>query len=234
MRKLSSLTIFFPFLNDEGTVEKAISDAYFYGKRVSQDLEIIAIHGGKSSDDTLEKIKDEKRRHSGLIIIDKTDNKEGYAVIKHGFYKASKDWVFYSDGDLQYHLDDLEKLVEEQERTGADVINGYKTGRGDNFLRNLAGTSYSYFSKLIFDLPIRDVDCDFRLIRRSFFDKFKLEERGSSILPELIKKLEKNGARFSEVLVKHSKRTYGKSNYNIISLTFEKLLGDLKLRLKEL
>src|SRR5207248_636128 len=103
MKKLSSLTIFFPFLNDEGTVAKAISDAYFYGQHVAQKLEVIAIHGGRSHDKTLSEIKKQKKIHSDLIVIDKTENNEGYAVIKHGFAKASKDWVFYTDGDLQYH-----------------------------------------------------------------------------------------------------------------------------------
>lgn len=232
MHKLKSLTIFFPFLNDEGTVEKAIKDAYFYGKRAALDLEVIAIHGGASIDKTFEVIKEQKKKHKDLIIIDKSDNDEGYAVIKYGFKKASKDWVFYTDGDLQYDLNDLPKLVLEQRKTGADVVNGYKTQREDNLLRRFAGSGYKLFTKLLFNPPIKDVDCDFRLIRKGLLDKIELNRRDSSITTELITKLEEAGAKFTQIPVSHYKRSYGKSNYNVFGLFAEKFVGDIKLRIK--
>lgn len=232
LHKLKSLTIFFPFLNDEGTVAKAISDAYFYGKRVAFDIEVIAIHGGKSKDKTLEAIKKQKRKHKDLVIINKTDNLEGYAVIKYGFIKASKDWVFYTDGDLQYHLDELPKLIAEQQRTGADVVNGYKLKREDSLLRRLGGSSYKLFTRILFNLPIRDLDCDFRLIRRGFINRIKLNCQGSSVTSELIKKLELAHAKFAEIPVTHYRRVYSISNYNVIDLFIEKFIGDVKLKLK--
>lgn len=230
---LKSLTIFFPFYNDEGTVGRQIRLAYDVGKKFTKDLEVIAIHGGSSKDKTLQKIKDLEKEFPKLVLIDKSDNAEGYAVIKHGFKKAGKEWVFYTDGDAQYHLEeDLEKLIKKQIKTNADVVNGYKKNREDGFIRTLLGGCYKIFSKKLFNLPIRDIDCDFRLIRKSFLDKFELESTDSSILPELIKKLEISKAKFSEVEVSHYRRTYGKSSYATTALLKEKLIGDIRLYLK--
>ena len=230
---LESLTIFFPFYNDEGTVGRQIRLGFEIGKKFTNDLEVIAIHGGNSTDQTFQKIKEIKKEFPELILIDKTKNTEGYAVIKHGFKNASKEWVFYTDGDAQYHLEeDLDKLIKKQLKTNADIVNGYKKNREDGFFRTFLGGCYKIFSKKLFNLPIRDVDCDFRLIRKSFLDKFELESTDSTILPELIKKLEISKATFSEVAVSHYRRAYGKSSYTAMDLLKEKLIGDIRLYLK--
>lgn len=233
MNKLKSLTIFFPFLNDEGMVRRQIHLGFNIGKNLTNDLEIIAIHGGKSKDNTYTIIKEMKKIYPKLIVINKNNNKEGYAVIKHGFKNATKEWIFYTDGDAQYHLEeDLPRLVQKQFESGADIVNGYKKKRNDHFLRRLCGFAYAKLSKIIFQLPIRDVDCDFRLIRRRYLDKINIESHDSSILPEMIKKLQLAGAKFTEVAVSHYSRAYGTSNYNVFLLFKEKLISDLKLYLK--
>lgn len=228
-KKLKSLSLFFPFFNDAGTVKKQIDAAYYYGSQVSSDLEVIAIHGGASRDNTLNEIYRQQRRYHDLILIDKTDNQEGYAVIKHGFRQASKEWIFYTDGDAQYHLNDLEKLVIKQQETGADVVNGYKRARRDSGWRRILGEGYRIAAQVCFRLPIRDVDCDFRLIKRRWLKKINLEGRNSSILVELIKKLEAVGASFAEVPVNHYPRIYNKSNYTVFHLLSEKLIGDTQV-----
>lgn len=232
MKKLNSLTIFFPFYNDEGTVIKQIESAYRVGGTLTDKLEVIAINGGASKDNTYSKILEAQKLFPTLKIIDKKDNKEGYAVIKHGFLNATKDWVFYTDGDAQYSMDELPLLVSAQIETNADVVNGYKTRRGDGFVRFFLGDMYARFSRFIFELPIRDTDCDFRLIRKSLMDQITLVSTDSSILGELIKKLELVGAKFVEVGVSHFDREYGISNYTPFDLFREKLIGDIKLYFK--
>ncbi|OGK14744.1 hypothetical protein A3H80_04580 [Candidatus Roizmanbacteria bacterium RIFCSPLOWO2_02_FULL_37_19] len=230
MEKLKSLTIFFPFLNDEGTVERQISYAYKIGKRITKNLEVIALHGGPSTDNTMGRILQMKEIYPDLIVIDKFRNTEGYAVIKHGLFSASKDWIFYTDGDAQYRLEkDLPKLIKKQKETGVDVVNGYKKRRKDSFWRIFLGNIYAHFSKTLLQLPIRDVDCDFRLIRTEYIKKIQLESRNASILPELIIKLQLIGARFAEIPVSHYTRVWGKSNYTIASLAKEKIIGDFRL-----
>lgn len=227
MKKLNSLTIFFPFYNDEGTVKKAIHDAYLYGNKLALKVEVIAIHGGPSKDNTYKEILKQKKTYKDLVIIDKSDNWESYAVIKYGFMKATNEWVFYTDGDLQYNLNDLEKLVKLQQKTGADIANGKKNGRGDNLLRVVLGGSYKIFSKVFFRLPIDDLTCDFRLIRRDYLKKITLEAHDASILLELIKKLEFAGAKFAQIGVGHYNRQYGSTTYNMSKLLKERIIGDL-------
>lgn len=229
MIKLKSLTVFFPFYNDAGTVEKALKDAYDYGNQLTEHLEVIAIHGGRSKDNTWQMILKQKKKYKDLIVIDKSDNTEGYAVIKYGFQSASKDWVFYTDGDLQYNIADIKKLIEKQSQTNADVVNGYKINRADNFIRVLLGELYKIFVRVILKPPIRDVDCDFRLIRKELLNKIRLESYNASVTAELVKKLQLAGAKFAEVPVKHYKRRYGKSTFNIWKLLIEKIIGDIKI-----
>ena len=233
-QQLSSLSIFFPFLNDEKTVERQIKFAYQVGQQVAKTVEVIALHGGASKDNTWRKILAIKKKYPKLKVIDKSDNREGYAVIKYALIKAKNDWVFYTDGDAQYHLEEnLIDLVNKYFATGADVINGYKLNRSDHWMRVVLGKLYAYVSKFVFELPIRDADCDFRLIRRNYLDKISLEARDSSILPEMIKKLELAGAEFAEVGVHHYSRIWGTSNYATPwVLLKEKLIGDIKMYFK--
>jgi len=228
----TSLSIFFPFFNDEGTVEIQIKNAYEIGHQLTDDLEVIAIHGGNSSDKTWENILKMKKIYPKLIVIDKKDNTEGYAVIKYGFLESTKDYVFYTDGDYQYHLEkDLIPLAKKMVESNADVANGYKKRRSDNVVRKFLGKGYSYFSKYVFELPIKDTDCDFRIIKQTFLKRIQLESKNASILPELIKKLHLLGAKFVEMPVSHFDRVYGVSNYTSFSLLKEKLVGDFKLYL---
>lgn len=230
MKKLKSLTIFFPFFNDEGTVETQIVAAFNTAPIIALDFEVIALHGGDSHDNTYQEIIRMKRKYPQLRVLDIRNNTEGYAVIKHGFTASKKEWVFYTDGDAQYHLEpDLRRLVEKQRSTGVDVVNGYKKNRRDNALRVFFGKLYSHLAQKIFSLPIRDVDCDFRLIRGSCLKEIILTSTHSSILPELIIKLKKAGARFAEIPVQHFPRVYGTSNYTLTSLIKEKIVGDIKL-----
>lgn len=226
---LPSLTIFFPFFNDAGTVYQLITQAYFFGGQISADVEVIAIHGGASKDHTFDEILKAKAKHPDLVVLDHSDNKDGYGVIRHGFQAATKEWVFYTDGDAQYQLGDLQKLVEDAKETGADVINGFKIQRRDQWLRVLLGKGYQFFCRFFFRLPIRDIDCDFRLMRRKFLQDIPFKGGGASILPELILNLQRRGAKFSEVPVSHYSRVYGRSNYSATKLFLEKLFGDFRL-----
>lgn len=226
---LPSLTIFFPFFNDAGTVNALITQAYFFGRQVSENVEVIAIHGGASKDHTFDEILKAKAKYPELVVLDHSDNRDGYGVIRHGFQAATKEWVFYTDGDAQYQLDDLQKLVEDAKESGADVINGFKIQRRDQWLRVLLGKGYQFSCRFFFHLPIRDIDCDFRLMRRQYLQNIPFKGGGASILPELILNLEKRGAKFSEVAVSHYPRVYGRSNYSATKLFLEKLIGDFTL-----
>jgi len=216
-------------MNDAGTVAEQIDAAYEVGGTLTDNLQVIAVHGGASTDNTFDEIKRMKTVYPSLFIVDKTDNWERYAVIKYGFAACTNEWIFYTDGDAQYSLNELPLLVKKQIETNADVVNGYKKKRGDGFVRALLGNAYAKLSTFIFELPIRDTDCDFRLIKKTVMDKITLESHDSSILAEMLKKLELVKAKFAEIPVSHFDRKYGTSNYKPLDLFKEKLFGDLTL-----
>jgi len=98
-------------------------------------------------------------------------------------------------------------------RPGVDVVNGYKSKRADSFHRVVIGKIYNRTARLLFRLPIRDVDCDFRLIRREAVQGIgRISTSGAACL-EMIRKLKTNGAVFAEVEVSHYPRIHGRSQF---------------------
>jgi hypothetical protein len=94
-----------------------------------------------------------------------------------------------------------------------DVVNGYKISREDNRGRKAVGAMYNRVARFIFRLPIRDVDCDFRLVRRSAIDRISLGLSSGAICVELVRKLKSAGCTFREVPVHHYPRIHGKSQF---------------------
>ncbi|MEI6327523.1 MAG: glycosyltransferase family 2 protein [Candidatus Roizmanbacteria bacterium] len=226
--RLTSLTIFFPFYNDAGTVLEQIKDAYRVGGEVSQKLEVIAIHGGKSKDETEMKLNEAKILFPDLQIFDESQSDKGYAVIAIGLKKATSEWVFYTDGDRQYHVDDLKSLIETQFQTGAQMVNGYKEIRHDSWTRRLAGDLYARIMRVVLRLPVRDPDCDFRLISTALLIDWQPLATGAAIIQDLLIHLRNKSVRLSEVPVHHFGRTYGKSNYTVWKLTKETVSGMIR------
>jgi glycosyltransferase involved in cell wall biosynthesis len=137
----------------------------------------------------------------------------GYGgALRVGFASATKDLIFYTDGDAQYDPREL-KLLLPALRDDVDVVNGWKIDRSDPLHRKIIGRVYHHTVKLLFGFKLRDVDCDFRLIRREVFEVVDLESDSGTICLELVKKLQDAGYRFAEVPVHHYHRTYGESQF---------------------
>jgi len=75
------------------------------------------------------------------------------------------------------------------------------------------GRVYHHTVKLLFGLKVRDVDCDFRLMRRRIFDVVRLEKDSGVICLEMMKKFQDAGFRVAEHPVSHYHRAYGKSQF---------------------
>jgi glycosyltransferase involved in cell wall biosynthesis len=212
MTKLPSLTIFFPCYNDGGTIATMIIRGMQVAQTVSDDFEILVINDGSQDDSAL--ILDEMARlYPARIRVMHEERPSGYGgVLRKGFASSRKEWIFYTDGDAQYDPRELTVLVESL-GSGVDMVNGYKIKRRDPFHRVWIGLAYQYFVKLAFGLVIRDVDCDFRLLRRSMLDALRLESRSGTITFEMVKKIQDAGFRISEAPVHHYYRQYGVSQF---------------------
>jgi glycosyltransferase involved in cell wall biosynthesis len=145
-------------------------------------------------------------------IIHHPQNRGYGGALRTGFSSSTKDWIFYTDGDAQYDPREIKKLVEVI-GPEVDLINGWKIERQDPLHRIIIGRIYQHIIRLAFSLKLKDVDCDFRIMRRAIFDKVELTEDSGVICVELMKKIQDAGFHLNETPVHHFHRAYGKSQF---------------------
>ncbi len=206
-----SISVFFPAYNDAGTIPSMVMAALMTLRKITDDYEVIVVNDG-SIDYTPEVLDELARLYPGEVRVIHHPQNRGYGgALQTGFANATKEWVFYTDGDAQYDPRELALLWERARKGDVDWVNGYKIGRSDPWIRIVLGRLYHWTVKLLFNLKVRDVDCDFRLIHRSALDRIQLESTTGAICLELVKKLQDTGARLAEVPVHHYHRAYGRS-----------------------
>ena len=226
MKKLESISAFFPAYNDAATISSMVIATLLTLPKVTDDYEVIVVNDG-SPDHTGEMLGELARVYPQVRIITHEKNRGYGGALRSGFAAATKSWIFYTDGDAQYDPRELPRLVAAV--TGdCDVVNGYKIERFDPLHRVVIGRLYHHIVRLLFGFRLRDVDCDYRLIRRAVFDKVSLDSTSGTICLELVKKLQDLGFRFKEVPVHHYHRAHGKSqffNFPRLIKTAKQLMG---------
>jgi glycosyltransferase involved in cell wall biosynthesis len=175
------------------------------------DAEVIVIDDG-STDASPYVLADLEVSEPMLRVVTHPHNRGYGGALISGFGAATKQWVFYTDGDGQFDPTELELLVQ-RATDDVDVVQGFKLRRADNVARRVVGRVYHWGVSLAFGLKIRDTDCDFRLIRRASLDRLRLVHTTGVICVELVRKLQDSGARFTQVGVHHYPRVYGKSEF---------------------
>ena len=210
-KRISSISAMFPAYNDAGTIPSMVLTALIALRQVTDDYEVIVTNDG-SGDHTGRVLDEMAQRYPELRVIHHPKNRGYGATLRTGFSAATKEWVFYTDGDAQYNPLEMVSLVEGL-KEDIDVVNGYKIARNDPLERKIIGRLYHHIVKLAFGFKLRDVDCDFRLIRRSIFDNVELESDSGTICLEMVKKFQDAGYKFAEVPVSHYHRQYGVSQF---------------------
>src|SRR5687767_3675047 len=193
---MPGLTTFFPCYNDAATIGSLVAAADVVASEYTDDYEIIVVDDG-SVDTSRQLLRQLQLKYPRLRLVFHDRNRGYGAALRSGFSQATKDLVFYTDGDGQYDVFELRRLLPIMQ-DGVDVVNGYKIMRHDPFHRIVIGTFYFRLMRLLFNFHTRDVDCDFRLLRRRVFDTITLEHNSGVICVELVKKLELAGFRFAE------------------------------------
>jgi glycosyltransferase involved in cell wall biosynthesis len=203
--------VFFPAYNDSGTIASLVITALQTARQLTPDFEVIIVNDGSA--DATGRIADELARTYPEVRVVHHPKNRGYGgALQSGFAAASRDLVFYTDGDAQY--DPAEMVVLWRALADdVDVVNGYKISRSDPLHRIVLGRVYHHTVKLLFGLQVRDVDCDFRLMRRSIFNTVSLEKNSGVICLEMMKKIQDAGFRISEVPVHHYHRAHGRSQF---------------------
>jgi glycosyltransferase involved in cell wall biosynthesis len=206
-----SITAFFPAYNDQHTIEGIVRTTAEEIGKVTNDFEILVVNDG--SKDQTGVILDRLAQELPYLRVIHHNKNMGYGnALISGFRSAGKDLIFYTDGDGQYDVREIHKLLAKL-APDIDLVNGYKIRRADAWYRIWLGTLYRLAMNRLFKLSIRDVDCDFRLFRRYIFQRISLESPSGLICVEMAKKFELAGFRMTEVPVSHYPRKYGRSEF---------------------
>ena len=206
-----SLSVFFPAYNDSGTIASLVISARQTAASLTDDFEVIVVNDG-SADATAQIVDELARTYPEVRVVHHARNRGYGAALRSGFAAATRELVFYTDGDAQYDPSEM-SILWRALRSDVDLVNGYKISRSDPRHRILIGRLYHHTVKLLFGLQVRDVDCDFRLMRRSIFDRVSLETSSGVICLEMMKKVQDAGFSVAEVPVHHYHRVYGKSQF---------------------
>jgi glycosyltransferase involved in cell wall biosynthesis len=207
----AGLSVFFPAYNDSGTIASMVIRAVRAAGALTPDFEVIVVDDG-SADGTAEIADELARTYPQVRAVHHSINRDYGAALQTGFRSATKELIFYTDGDAQYDPAEL-ALLWERMTPNVDLVNGYKISRSDPLHRVIIGRIYHYIVSTLFGLKLRDVDCDFRLMRRTIFERINLEKTSGIICVEMMKKIQDGGFKVVEVPVHHYHRAYGRSQF---------------------
>jgi len=209
--KFPSLSVFFPAYNDAPSLPELLRKTFAVLERHVADYEVIVVNDG-SHDRTAAVLADAGRRYPNLRVISHPQNLGYGMALRSGLEAARLDYIFYTDGDGQYDVGEIPALLERM-APGVGLVNGYKLERRDPLHRVWIGQVYNFCARLLFRIRIRDIDCDFRLMRRAPVQQMRLRSTSGTICVELVRKFELSGCRVVEVGVHHYPRLHGRSQF---------------------
>ena len=218
-----SISVFFPCYNEEDNVARIIEQSVDVLQKLNADFEVIAVDDGSA--DRTAQIADEIAAKDSRVKVVRHPQNQGYgAALQSGFKAASKELVFYTDGDGQFDIGELPRLLPLIE--DCDIVSGYRLNRQDNIIRKINGFCWSRLGCLLFGMKIRDIDCAFKLYRTEIFDHIKMSSTGALIDTEILARATRKGYRISQIGVHHYPRTAGQqtgANLKVIFRAFKEL-----------
>jgi glycosyltransferase involved in cell wall biosynthesis len=221
--RLPSLSAFFPAYNEERNVPVMVERLTDVLPRVADDYEIIVVDDG-SADRTAAVADELAARDSHVRVVHHPTNRGYGGALKSGFAASRKAYVFFTDGDGQFDVAEIERLLRFVPEY--DIVVGYRLDRVEGGLRKLNAAAWNGLVRLLFRTPVRDVDCAFKLFKREVFDVIRVEAEGAMISTELLARAVRAGFRIHEVGVHHYERKHGKptgANPLVIARAFYEL-----------
>ncbi len=224
------LSVVVPCFNEEGNVARVVTQAADVGRRLASELEIIVVDDG-STDGTARVLTALREGVPELEVVPHLDNR-GYGVaVRSGLDRARMDYIFLTDGDGQFDLEDLPAAVELLD--GHDVVAGYRTHRQDGWWRRLWGKSWTALVNRIFGLRVRDANCAFKLVPRRLLLASNLRSHGALISAEILLEARRLGLTVAECAVRHLPRQTGRqtgASLRVIAMAFIELFASLPRR----
>ena len=221
--KAGSVSVFFPCYNEQDNVARTIEQALSVLQQLSSDFEIIIIDDG--STDSTGQIADEiASRDSRVKVVHHRTNLGYGAALQSGFKAATKELVFYTDGDGQFDINELPPLLPLMDK--ADIVSCYRLNRQDSLVRKINAWCWTKLVCWLFGMKVRDIDCAFKLYKREIFDNIKLSSTGALIDAEILAKASHKGYSITQKGVHHYPRIAGSqtgANWRVILRAFKEL-----------
>jgi glycosyltransferase involved in cell wall biosynthesis len=212
--------------NEEGNIEHAVTSALAVLAGVADFYEVIVVDDGGR--DRTGQIADRLAAANPRVRVVHHPVNRGYgAALRSGFAAAQHPYVVLVDGDNQFNVDEMSALLRAVE--GFDIVSGYRIVRNDPVIRRLNAFMYNRLARLLFDIPVRDINCGFKIYRGDVLQRLlpHLRSTGALINVEMLARARKLGARVTEVGVHHFPRETGQptgGNVGVIFRAFRELL----------
>ena len=218
-----SISVFFPCYNEQDNITRVVEQALTVLEKLNADFEVIIVNDGSS--DRTGQIADEIAGQKDRVKVVHHGTNLGYgAALQSGFKAATKELVFYTDGDGQFDINEMPPLLRLMEQY--DIVSCYRLNRQDNLIRKINGWCWTKLVCLLFGMKIRDIDCAFKLYKREIFDNIKLVSTGALIDAEILARAVRKGYRVEQHGVHHYPRTAGAqtgANLRVILRAFKEL-----------
>ena len=207
--RVDALSYFFPALNEEQHVSPLVRRALEVLPALAERVEVIVVDDG--STDRTGEYADELARGDPRVRVVHHGSRRGYGgALRSGIAASRYPLLFLTDGDRQFDPGDLALLL--PELSGADAVVGYRRKRSDPLRRRFVGWCYNRAIRVLFGLPVRDVDCAFKLFHREVFERVPLptiRSDGAFFSAELLIRMHQAGLRVRQVAVPHHPRSWG-------------------------
>jgi glycosyltransferase involved in cell wall biosynthesis len=203
---IGSISMVLPAYNEEANIARAVERADAALASTGLDCELIVVNDG-SRDGTGATLRELAPSFPCLRVVQLSPNRGYGGALRAGFAVATGDWIFQSDSDNQFDYAELARLVELA--PGHDLVVGYREPRRDPLIRRFNGWGWNLLIRLLYGYVARDIDCAFRLFRRSVLEYVPLTSDGAMISTELLAGAKARGYRIAEVRVTHLPREGG-------------------------
>jgi len=213
-----SISVFFPCYNEQENVNQTVSKAVDTLEKIQADYEIVIVDDG--STDSTKDIADRLASQNQRINVVHHHRNLGYGTaLQSGFKAATKELVFYTDGDGQFDINEMPSLLDLIKNY--DIVSCFRINRQDNILRKINGYCWTKLVCLLFGLKIQDIDCAFKLYKREIFDTIEVSSSGALIDTEILARAVRKGYTITQKGVHHFPRTAGKQTGAKISVIFK-------------
>jgi glycosyltransferase involved in cell wall biosynthesis len=218
-----SISVVLPAYNEEPNVAQAIAQAVAAMQHIGADYEIIVVDDG-SRDNTAVVVEGLVPSTPGLRLVRHPVNRGYGGALRSGFAAATKEWILLNASDNQFDMSEVTRFLPLM--PGNDLVCGYRAQRQDPAIRRLNAFGWNLTVRLLFGYLTRDIDCGFKVFRRSVLERVTLTSSGAMVDTELLAGARARGYRVAEVPVSHFPRRQGHAtgaNLRVILRAF----GDL-------